>query len=369
MTDSQSKLTRLDFVFKKNYSNPVEVLVGIGAVDQLAAAIAPLKPDKVFIICDTHIAKLYLKDMEKRLVGKYEVHTIIHLPDENNKKLETVAKMSSEFFALGGTSRSVICALGGGLTANMAGLFATLAYRGIPFVNIPTTLLSQLDSAADVKHSVNSEHIKNVVGSYKAPSLVIIDPTFLQSLSPRELKAGIGEAVKHGLAQDMAFVDFLLKADYSDPEVLKQIVATTIRLKIDHWNHTPTIWNDTKAIHRLTHLGHTTGKVFEMIHIEHLAHGEAVSHGMVIETYASHLMGHIDMLSVEKVFSVLRQLGLLYPLDDKYTVEIIMERMYGESEQPLFALLTGLGNPHVLSTTIPPEIYRQAISWYLQQQA
>ena len=151
MTDSESKLTRLGFVFKKNYSNPVEVLIGIGAVDQLSTAIAPLKPDKVFVICDTHIAKLYLKEMEQRLASKYEVHTIIHQPDEGNKKIEAVARMSSEFFAYGGTSRSVICAFGGGLTANMAGLFASLAYRGVPFVNIPTTLLAQLDSAADVK--------------------------------------------------------------------------------------------------------------------------------------------------------------------------------------------------------------------------
>jgi hypothetical protein len=86
---------------------------------------------------------------------------------------------------------------------------------------------------------------------------------------------------------------------------------------------------------------------------------------MVIEAYASYLMGHIDLSSVKKILSTLQQLDLLYPLDDHYTVETIMKGTYGESESSLFALLTGLGNPHVLSTTIPPEIYRQAVSWHL----
>jgi 3-dehydroquinate synthase len=365
MTDAQSKLIRLDFVFKKNYSKQVKVIVGVDAIKQLSTAIAPLKPDKVFVVCDTHIAKLYLEDVKQLLAGMHDVHTIIHQPNESNKKLETVSQISSEFFAHGGSTRSVICTLGGGVTANMVGLFASIAYRGVPLVNIPTTLMSQVDSAADVKHSVNSERIKNAIGSYKAPDLVIIDPNFLKSLSPRGLRAGIGEAVKHGLSQDMKFVDFLLEADYSDPETLKQIAATTVSLKIDHWNHMPTMWNDTKFVRRLTHLGHVTGKIFEMIHIDYLTHGEAISHGMVIETYASYLMGHIDLPSVEKMRSVLHQLELLYPLNEQYTIDAIMDRLYGESEPPLFALLTGLGNPRVLSTEIPPEIYRKAVSWYL----
>lgn len=360
-----SDITHLDFIFEKTYTTPVEVLVGVGAIKELPKAISHLNPDKVFIVCDTNIAKLYLEDIKKLLEGSYEVHGITHNPNESKKKLETVTEISSEFFAHGGSTRSVICTLGGGVTANMVGLFASIAYRGVPLVNIPTTLMSQVDSAADVKHSVNSERIKNAIGSYKAPNLVIIDPNFLKSLSPRGLRAGIGEAVKHGLSQDMKFVDFLLKADYSDPEVLKQIAATTIGLKIDHWKNSPGMWNDTKIVRRLTHLGHVTGKIFEMIHLDYLTHGEAISHGMVIETYASHLLGHIDMESVEKMRSVLQQLELLYPLDETYTIDTIMDRTYGESDPPLFALLTGLGNPNVLSTEIPPEIYREAVTWYL----
>lgn len=135
----------------------------------------------------------------------------------------------------------------------------------------------------------------------------------MRSLTPRGLRTGIGEAVKHGLAQDMKFIDFLLKADYSNPEVLKQVAATTISLKIDHWKHTPTIWNDTTTVRRLTHLGHVTGKIFEMIHVDYLTHGEAISLGMVIETYASHLMGHIDLPSVEKCFLYFANLNYCTP--------------------------------------------------------
>ncbi len=365
MTKTQADITHLDFEFKKTYTTQVEVLVGVGAIKELPKAIARLKPDKIFIVCDTNIAELYLEDVKKLLSDSYEVYGVTHDPKESNKKLETVAEISTEFFAHGGSTQSVICTLGGGVTANMVGLFASIAYRGVHLINIPTTLMSQVDSAADVKHSVNSERIKNAIGSYKAPDIVIIDPNFLKSLNPRGLRAGIGEAVKHGLSQDMEFVNYLLKADYSDPEVLKHIAATTISLKIDHWKHSPGMWNDTKLVRRLTHLGHVTGKIFEMIHLDYLTHGEAISHGMVIETYASHLLGHIDMESVEKMRSVLQQLELLYPLDETYTVDTIMDRTYGESDPPLFALLTELGNPHVLSTEIPAEVYREAVSWYL----
>lgn len=365
MTKAQSDITHLDFEFKKTYTTQVEVLVGVGAIKELPKAIAHLKPDKVFVVCDTHIAELYLEDVKKLLADSYEVYGITHDPKESNKKLETVAKISTEFFAHGGSTQSVICTLGGGVTANMVGLFASIAYRGVSLVNIPTTLMSQVDSAADVKHSVNSERIKNAIGSYKAPNLVLIDPNFLKSLSDRGLRAGVGEAVKHGISQDMEFVEFLLHADYSDPETLKQIAAKTISLKIEHWKRSNGTWNDTKIVRRLTHLGHVTGKIFEMIHLDHLTHGEAISHGMVIETYASHLMGNIDMKSVEKIRSVLQQLDLLYPLDETYTIDTIMDRTYGESDPPLFALLTELGNPDVLSTEIPPEIYREAVSWYL----
>lgn len=365
MLDSKLNTEHLDFVFEKKYTKPVKVIIGANAIEQLALAIAPLNPDKIFLVCDTHTARLYLNKVKRLLEQRYEVHSIIHKPDETNKNLTTLNKISSTFFTQGGSPRSIICDLGGGITANIAGLFASIAYRGIPLVNIPTTLVAQVDGSVDVKQSVNSEHIKNAIGSYKAPDLVIVDPVFLKSLSSRELRAGIGEAVKHGLTQDMKFVDFLLMADYSDPEVLKEIAATTISLKIDHWKHSPGIWNDTKTIRHLTHFGHTTGKILEMIHVDYLTHGEAIAHGMVIETYASHLMGKIDMLSVEKLRSILQQLDLLYPLDSSYTIELIMDRLYGEGNPPLFALLTELGNPNVLSTEIPPAVYREAISWYL----
>ncbi len=357
----------LNFNFRKCTEKNVRVYVDKNASKRLQLVLGDLKPDKVFIVCDTNVAKLYADEIEETISKLHPVYTIVHEAGEQGKNLQTITKISDLFFEKNGTSNSCLVALGGGVTGNVAGFFASIVFRGIRLIHVPTTLLAQVDSAADVKQSVNSANIKNSIGSYKAPDVVIIDPTLLKTLDDREIRSGLGEVVKHGLAQDIDFVEYIISCDYRDIDVLQTIVMRTIKLKIEHWNSTPSIWNDKHKTERLTHLGHTTGKILEMIEVDYLTHGEAISHGMVIESYMSYKLGYMDFESLKKIQSVLTTLRLLYPLSIKYTKESIILGLYASTDKPIFALLKELGNPQTISTVVPERLAQEAVEWYLEQ--
>lgn len=357
----------LSFSFRKSVQKDVHIYIGRNSSQKVVDVLDGLSPDKVFIISDSKIAGLYVEALRSTIAKKYPVHVIIHKPEEVNKSLEAITNISNDFFISGGTEKSTVVALGGGVTGNMAGFFASVAFRGIKLVHIPTTLLAQLDSAADVKQSVNSSKIKNSIGSYKAPDAVIIDSIFLKSLNDREIRAGLSEAIKHGLAQDMGLVEYILACDKRDLDALQKITTRTIDLKIEHWERTPTIWNDAHKIERLTHLGHTTGKILEMIDVDYLTHGEAIAHGMVIEARMSYRLGYLGQESVEKVHKILSGLGLLYPLGDKYIPESIIARLYNSADEPIFALLKELGNPQTISTAVSKEIVQEVVNWYFKK--
>lgn len=354
----------LSFHFRKRVDADVLLDFRQNSFSCVATYFAELKPDKIFIVCDTTIEKLYGLSLLGQLQKSYPTTLLVHNPDEASKTLQTLSNLSDGFFLNGGTSRSCICALGGGITGNIGGLLSAILYRGIKLVHMPTTLLAQLDSAADVKQSVNGPHVKNAIGIYKAPDRVIIDSTMLSTLPEREILSGFGEAIKHGFSQDLKLVDRILSAQKTDIDTLEQITRRTIALKIEHWANTPTIWNDRKKIERLTHLGHTTGKILEMVSLDYLTHGEAISHGMVIEAYASNALGFLDAGSVKLIQTALYKRGLLFPLNDSYNTDKILEKLYENNAVPIFALLKGLGNPVTKSTTIGKSVMRQSLQIY-----
>lgn len=367
-------MSNLGFTFNKKINKRVNIIVNSGSIQKIEEYISSLDVDKVFFITDSAIFDLYGEEI-KAATKNLNTYFIFHFPGERHKNLFTVEEIVNQLFKNKITSKSVICALGGGVTGNMAGFIASTVYRGIKLVHIPTTLLAQLDSAPDVKQSVNGPGVKNAIGSYKAPDLVVVDPTFLKTLSNREIKSGIAEAVKHGFAQDLAFLKFIVSSaidgNLNDVDVLEKIIYKTISLKIDHWRKTPSKWNEIKKIERLTHLGHTIGKALEMVEIDYLTHGEAISHGMVIEFYISSKKKHLDFKSVNYAKKILEELGLLFPLSEVYAAENILKCLYSSGssrDQPVFALLKKLGNPDTVSTIIPKKIIAEAINWHFKSE-
>lgn len=372
-TITKHRSERLKFTFRKRLDKEINIVIRRNCHKNLARILKPIDADKIFVISDSVVAPLYGNKILRNLEDCCPACLITHSPAEKNKSLKSAERIIHEFFNQKGSPKSCICALGGGITGNIAGFAASIIYRGIKLIHIPTTLLAQLDSAPDVKHSVNAPGVKNAIGSYKAPDLVIIDPIFLETLSDREIRSGIAEAVKHALAQDLKFLKFMVLSvknnKLNDLDILEKIIYKTISLKIEHWKKTPSKWNETKKVERLTHLGHTIGKVLEMVEMDYLTHGEAISHGMIVEFYISSKMKYLDPQSVNYTKKVLRKLNLLFPLSKTYTTGSILKRLYpsdSSRDKPVFALLKELGNPNTVSTTIPKKIIAEAVDWYLK---
>lgn len=359
----------LQFRFNKTTSRDVTIYIGHGMTEALCDAIDRCNPDRVFIVYDEAIPGHYSTSLTHSIRSRgYKAHTISIEAGETAKNLQSVVDISNAFFDSRGTENSLIIPLGGGVVGNIAGLFASIVYRGVGLIHVPTTLLSQLDSAADVKQSVNSNRVKNAIGAIRAPDSVIVDTAYLGSLSDRELRSGIGEAVKHGLAQDTAFVDFLVDANIKDENTLQNIISTTLHLKINHWKSDPSLWDDNNMrTKRLTHLGHTTGKILEMLDLDHLTHGEAIAHGMSIEAYLAYLLGYLDLKSANWVHSVLAALELFYPLSKKQSTENTVDALYTHGKNPVFALLKALGTSQTVSTTAPRKLVRKAVAWHHTQ--
>lgn len=359
----------LSFNFSKKIDQNVEIIIGINSVIGINELLLKDHPDYIFLICDTNVANLYLKRIHKILVKKFIVIPIILKSGEKHKSIQTIELIIDNFFKNNGTQKSIICALGGGVIGNISGFAASIIFRGIKLIHIPTTLLSQLDSAPDVKQSVNSNSVKNSIGSYLAPNLVIIDPQFLQSLSQREIRSGYGEAIKHAFAQDLEFLNFIIELfesnQYKSPRYLEEVISKTIALKIQHWKNTPTIWNDKIKTERLTHLGHTIGKVLEMIDLDYLTHGEAIAHGMLIEFSISNKLGYMSNSEVGLATTILDNIGLHRPLNSKYSVDKILQLLYPSDDEPIFALLQNLGNPNTISLALPKSITAHVLKKYI----
>lgn len=359
-------MTMKELTFHFSKTTQQDVVIHIASyTDVLLPVLTSIAPDKVFIVCDNHVDSLYSESVEKLIRSKYMTSKLVHPADEAHKNWIEMGKISELFFENGGTSKSCVITLGGGLTGNIAGLFASLAFRGLPMIHIPTTLLAQVDSAVDVKQSINTANLKNAIGSYKTPNAVIIDSSFLNTLSDRELRAGFAEAIKHGFAQDVKFAEFIVQSRGTrDRHILESIATRAIELKIEHWQNTPTMWNDIQKVERLTHLGHTIGKVLEMISVDYFTHGEAIAHGMVIEAYMAHILGYLDEASVNRIRVMLKDLSLLFPLSEACTPERIADELYANGQAPMFALLQGLGNPETISIQPDRQVVADALEWY-----
>lgn len=362
----------LSFKFKKTYKQKTNIFVKQRAEAYIIDVCSTPIPDKVFIITDSAVAHGYAIKIENALNSKLRTHLIAIPATETQKDLNTLYSLSEEVAKYGATNKSIIIAIGGGIIGNISGMLAGLLFRGIRLIHIPTTLLSQLDSAADVKQSVNSTGSKNLLGIYYAPAVVVIDVIALKTLPLREIRSGLAESLKHGLAQDESLIDFITEnviLEKIDIDILEQIVSKTLSLKIQHWQETPHMWNDLpgKKPERLTHLGHTVGKVIETLQKDRITHGEAISHGMIIEAMCAHKLGIGNRKVITKMKTLFEKFQLLYPIEKTITSTMIIDSLYGTSatlRSPLFALLREVGNPDTVSTSIPRDTLEKILLEY-----
>ncbi len=320
---------------------------------------------KVAIVTNPTVAGYHLDTLLERIEAP-ALH-LITVPDgEQYKTMETVEKILDECFKHKLDRKSLLIAFGGGVIGDMTGFAASIYQRGIGFVQIPTTLLSQVDASVGGKTGVNNAYGKNLIGSFYQPEAVYIDTAFLKTLPKREFAAGVAEIVKMAVMFDKTFFDFLQQADFSDETTLKEAIKRSVELKAEVVNQ------DEKeaGIRAVLNYGHTFGHVIENeTHYETYLHGEAVAIGMVMANALAVRLGLMDEEEAYAVEALLRRYDLPtnYAIED---VEAFYARFYLDKKSAndtiAFVLPKGIGD-HTIRRDIDAETVKSVLRGFAKQ--
>ena len=250
-----------------------KIIIENGLINKLSSYISSIYNNKrIFIITDDNVEKLYLSKVIESLKDKYVVSYVTVPHGEESKSLNMYAYVCEELLKKDIRRNELLIALGGGVIGDLTGFVASSLYRGIPYVGIPTSLLSQMDSSIGGKTGIDFYNRKNILGAFKQPKMVLIDPLTLKSLDMREFNNGMGELIKHGAIGNKKLLN-LLK---DKPEINEDIIYESLSVKkkvveIDEF--------DLKE-RMLLNFGHTFGHAIELKY--GYKHGEAVAIGMLM---------------------------------------------------------------------------------------
>jgi 3-dehydroquinate synthase len=296
-----------------------DIVIGRGVLRSLGARIAALRPGaRTAIVTDRSVAKHWLEAVEAVLAAADVPSSRIIVDEgEATKRYAMLEKVSEALIAAKIERNDLVIALGGGVIGDLAGFAAAIVRRGVDFVQVPTTLLAQVDSSVGGKTGINSPHGKNLLGAFHQPVLVVADTEVLDTLPPRQFCAGYAEVVKYGVLGDAAFFDWL---DANRSEIFaggaarERAVAESCRAKA------AIVARDERETgdRALLNLGHTFGHALEAAtgFSDRLFHGEGVSIGMVLAAEFSAELGMIDTAVAARVTRHLAESGLPTRLQD-----------------------------------------------------
>lgn len=305
---------------EKNYSIHIEKALLNSVSDHIGNA------DKWMIITDRNVDRLYGEKVLDSLKGK-EVYKFIIEPGERSKTFSMVESILNKMIENGLTRRSKIIALGGGVVGDIAGFCASIYMRGIQFIQLPTTLLAQVDSSVGGKTGINMPQGKNMVGSFYQPEAVIIDTDTLNTLPRKELISGMGEIVKYGVIWDYDFLNLIeenLKNILNlEEEVMKKIIKKCCEIKAE------VVSQDERelGIRKILNFGHTIGHALEArTAYKRYTHGEAVLIGMYYEALISKGLGYIEDEYFKKIENIIKNLGVSLDISE-FSIESLVEAM------------------------------------------
>ena len=297
-----------------------DVRIGSGLLDRAGAEIAPLlhRP-RVFVVTESRVAGLHLEVLKAGLASEGIAAEVLTLPPgEATKNWAHLTEVVEWLLEKQAERRDVVVAFGGGVIGDLVGFAAAILRRGVRFVQIPTSLLAQVDSSVGGKTGINTRHGKNLVGAFHQPSLVLADTALLNTLTPRDFLAGYGEVVKYGLLGDAVYFDWLeaqgpaLAAGDTDARV--QAVRRAVQMKADI-----VIRDETEQGDRaLLNLGHTFCHALESAtgYGDRLLHGEGVSIGCALAFELSARLGLCPQEDPSRVRAHLKAMGMKTDLKD-----------------------------------------------------
>ena len=314
---------------------------------------------KVLIVTNTTVASLHLEMLQKKIEAK-ELYSVI-LPDgEQYKNMQSLNLILNACFEHRLDRKSLLIAFGGGVIGDMTGFAASIYQRGIDFIQIPTTLLSQVDASVGGKTGINNSYGKNLIGSFWQPRAVYCESAFLKTLPKREFSAGVAEIIKMAVTFDKAFFEWLETHDLEDETHLKEAIAKSIAIKA----RVVALDETEQGIRAVLNYGHTFAHVIEnQTHYTTFLHGEAVAIGMVM---ANILAQKLALLNADEVLRIVTLLER-YNLPTHYRIENV-EAFYDaffldkKSEHAVikFILAQGIGG-YEISRNIPKEVVLEAL--------
>lgn len=302
--------------------------IGTGLLGRADALVPYLAGRQVMIVTNDTVAPLYLEALRRALPATLDVRCVV-LPDgEAHKTVEQVGRIWDALLEAGFNRRCTLIALGGGVIGDMTGFAAASYQRGVAFIQVPTTLLAQVDSSVGGKTGVNHPLGKNMIGAFWQPRAVIVDIDTLTSLSDRELSAGLAEVVKYGLIRDETFLRWLETnmAALRDRqgEVLAHAIAQSCAIKAEVVAEDET----EQGVRALLNLGHTFGHAIEADQgYGAWLHGEAVGTGMAMAATLSHRLGWIDTPALKRCKAVIDAAGLPLSAPESMTRDDFLAHM------------------------------------------
>jgi 3-dehydroquinate synthase len=336
-----------------------EVLIAPGLLDEAGAKIAPLlKRPRLAVVSDETVWRLHGARLTAALAGAgVEARPVVMAPGEQTKSFEGLADLSDRLLAMSLDRGDLVCAFGGGVIGDLAGFAASIYKRGIDFIQIPTTLLAQVDSSVGGKTAIDTPRGKNLIGAFHQPRLVLADQDVLGTLSDREMRAGYAEVIKYGLLGDFGFFEWLeanaAQVLARDPQALGRAVARSVEMKAEIVAEDET----EQGRRALLNLGHTFAHALEAEtgYGEALLHGEAVGAGMALAFRFSAAEGLCSAQDARRAEAAIAAAGLPVRMSDIQGAPFPADRLIAhmaqdkkaEGGQLTFVLARGLGEAFV----------------------
>lgn len=337
---------------------------GCGCMDEIAEKIDELGADRIFIVTDTEVFRLHGEEFLSALGGRTPVSVLPGQPGESLKSLESLTMHITKALSDGATRRSLVVSFGGGVPGNLAGVIASLLFRGIRLVHIPTTTVSAMDSVLSLKQAINSPLGKNHIGSYYRPIGIYADVSLFATLPDRELRSGLGEMAKNCLAILPELLEpmkkILASGDFGGDETLMWLLDASITAKCLVTRDDPY----EKCAGLVLEYGHTVGHAIELL--DHgqrgnstISHGEAIAVGMLVAAGISRARGWLSSTDVEIHKEIVTGLGITPRLPSGVSVSDVLRVVGGDNkrgylsvkvDETPFVLLRELGIPATTGT-------------------
>jgi 3-dehydroquinate synthase len=313
---------------------PYQARIENGLLSRSGTLLAELLPQasEVFVVTVAPVRRRWGSKLVRSLASAGFKPQVVQMPDgETAKKLKTIETLAERLSRLGADRKAVLIALGGGVVGDVTGLLASLYMRGVELIQVPTTVLAQVDASVGGKTGVNLRAGKNLLGTFHHPRAVLIDPEVLRTLPNREFRSGLYEALKCGIIGDM---DLFLRFEQKHAQILKRdpvelegIIAQSVKLKAE----VVSADEHEGGLRRVLNLGHTIGHALEAeTGYRSLLHGEAVAWGMIAATNIALTVGRTDSLTASRIADAILSLGRLPEL--KVSSRKILARLQADKK-------------------------------------